>query len=78
MDKSKVISVRVPNEILEKLEKAAENSVYYKKSDFINAGIKLVLAGFEMGQRQQILRFFPQFGDVEDEFVFKYHRGVKR
>ncbi len=78
MEKSKVISVRVPNEVLEKLEKAAENSVYYNKSDFINAGIKLVLAAHERGNTLKVLRFFPQFGDMVDEFVFKYHREVKR
>lgn len=78
MEKSKVVSVRVPNEVLDKLEKAAKNSVYYKKSDFINAGIKLALAACEKGERQKIMRFLPEWGDVVDEFVFKYHREVKR
>ena len=78
MEKSKVISVRVPIEVLEKLEKAAEGSVYYRKSDFINAGINLALAAREKGESQKIMRFLPQFGDVVDEFVFKYHREVKR
>ena len=78
MEKSKVISVRVPIEVLEKLEKAAEGSVYYRKSDFINAGIKLALAAREKGESQKIMRFLPEFGDVVDEFVFKYHREVKR
>lgn len=78
MEKSKVISVRVPSEVLEKLEKTAKGSFYHTKSDFINAGIKLALAAVEKGELQKIMRFLPEFGDVVDEFVFKYHREVKR
>lgn len=78
MDKSKVVSVRVPCKILEEMEKAAKKSIYYNKSDFINAGIKLVLAARKEGKTKELFTFFPEYGDVVDEFVFKYHREVKR
>ena len=77
MEKSKVISVRVPENILAELENVTKNSVYNTKSDFINAGIRLVLAARKEGKGREVLRFHPEFGDVVDEFAFKYHREVK-
>lgn len=78
MEKSKVISVRVPNKVLEELEDVAKNSEFYNKSDFINAGIKLVLVAHKLGKSRDILRFFPEYGDVVDEFKFGYHRDINR
>lgn len=78
MEKSKVVSVRVPEDVLKELEEAAKGSDYYSKSDFINAGIKLALVARKRGKFRDLIHFYPKYGDVVDEFSFKYHREVKR
>ena len=75
MENLKLVSVRIDPRDLEDLDKIVENSSYVKRSDLIQAGIKLYLAAHQMGKGMDVRRFSPRWGDVVDKFEFEYHRG---
>lgn len=74
MEKLKLVSVRVDPRDLDALDEIVNNVRYLKRSDLIQAGIKLYLAAHEKGLGGDVRRFTPRWGDVVDEFTFKYHR----
>lgn len=77
MEKMKLISVRVDPRDLDKLDNCANNLFYRKRSDLIQAAIRLMLAACEKGQAEKVCRFTPRWGDVVDEFRFEFHREHK-
>jgi metal-responsive CopG/Arc/MetJ family transcriptional regulator len=74
MEKLKLVSVRVDPRDLEELDKIVENSSYVKRSDLIQAGIKLYIAAHRMGKGRDVRRFNPRWNDVVDKFEFEFHR----
>lgn len=50
MERTKLVSVRLETETLEKIEKIVEHESYYKRSDVINNLLKAVLDNFDAGQ----------------------------
>lgn len=74
MENLKLVSVRVDPRDLEELDKIVENSSYVKRSDLIQAGIKLYIAAHKMGKGLYARRFNPHWNDVVDKFEFEYHR----
>ena len=74
MEKMKLISVRVDPKDLDKLDQYANNSTYRRRSDLIQAAIRLMLVACEKGKASKVCQFTPQWGDVVDEFKFEYHR----
>lgn len=74
MENMKLISVRVDPKDLDKLDQFANDYRYRKRSDLIQAAIRLMLVACEKGQAEKVCRFTPQWGDVVDEFKFEYHR----
>lgn len=74
MESTKLISVRVPVDVLEAIDKVSKPNTYYKRSDYINAALKLIVEVEKRGLFPKVLRFLPKFGDVIDELSFKYHR----
>lgn len=77
MENLKLISVRVDPKDLAKLEEYANKLFYRKRSDLIQAAIRLMLVACEKGQAEKVCRFTPQWGDVVDEFKFEFHREHK-
>ena len=77
MENLKLISVRVDPCDLDALDKIVNGERYVKRSDLIQAAIKLYLAAHEKGLGEKVQRFLPQWGDVVDEFKFEYHRGPR-
>lgn len=77
MNKSKLVSVRIDEELLKKIDQMAEGGFYFKRSRYIQAGLKLMVELNERGLGRDAIRFCPEFGDVVDEISFKYHRGHK-
>lgn len=75
MENLKGISVRIDPCDLKALDEIVEHDRYVKRSDLIQAAIKLYLAAHEKGLGDKVKRFLPQWGDVVDEFIFEYHRG---
>lgn len=74
MENLKLISVRVDPRDLNDLDEIAKNVSYRKRSDLIQAGIRLIIAAHKQGRSRDILRFYPRYGDVVDKFEFKFHR----
>lgn len=75
MENLKGISVRIDPHDLRVLDEIVKRDRYVKRSDLIQAAIKLYLAAYEKGLDDKVRRFLPQWGDVVDEFIFEYHRG---
>lgn len=74
MENLKLVSVRIDPRDLEDLDKIVEDSSYVKRSDLIQAGIRLYLAAHQQGKGRSIQSFYPRWGDVLDKFEFEYHR----
>lgn len=74
MENLKLVSVRIDPRDLKALDEIVENTSYVKRSDLIQAGIKLYLAAHQMEKGADARRFSPQWGDVVDKFEFEYHR----
>lgn len=74
MKNLKLVSVRIDPRDLEDLDKIVEDSSYVKRSDLIQAGIRLYLAAHKMGKGRDVQRFYPRWGDVLDKFELEYHR----
>lgn len=52
MDKMKVISIRMTDEELQAIDKALTPHSYYKRSDFIRAAVKVLLAANLLGDSE--------------------------
>lgn len=74
MENLKLISVRVDPRDLNDLDEIAKNLSYRKRSDLIQAGIRLIIAAHKQGKSGDALRFYPRYGDVVDKFEFGFHR----
>ena len=77
MEKTKVISVRVPVTLLEDFDKLVERVPYRTRNEVIVALMDMAVAIDSPNQISYICRFLPHWGDVVDEFTFKYHRSHK-
>lgn len=76
MEKTKLISVRVPIDVLEALDRACSRYPYRKRSEYINEALTLILEVDKKGLFEKVIRFHPKFGDVVDEIAFEYHREI--
>lgn len=77
MRKSKLVSVRIDEDLLSSIDSIVNDSVYWNRSAYIQAGLKLMVELNKRGLDRYAIRFCPEFGDVVDEISFKYHRGHK-
>lgn len=75
MEKTKVISVRVPVTLLDDFDKLVERVPYRSRNEVIVALMDMVVAIDRPMQVSHICKFLPHWGDVIDEFTFKYHRS---
>ena len=76
MEKTKLISVRVPIDVLDAIDKACSRYPYRKRSHYITAGMILISEMNKKGLFDKVIRFHPEFGDVVDEISFEYHRKI--
>lgn len=77
MENLKLISVRVDPKQLNQLDDYAKKMCYRRRSDLIQAAIRLMLVACEKGQANKVCQFTPRWGDVVDDFKFEYHRAHK-
>lgn len=75
MKGTKLVSVRLPEGLVKQLDKFGEDC--RSRSTLIYAGCNLILEAAKRGKAWNAIRFSPEFGDVVDEFEFKYHREHK-
>lgn len=74
MENLKLVSVRIDPRDLSALDEIVKSERYVKRSDLIQASIKLYLAAHKEGLGRDVRRFSPRWGDVVDKFIFEYHR----
>lgn len=74
MENLKLVSVRIDPRDLEELDAIVQGESYVKRSDLIQAGIKLCIAAHRMGKGRDVRRFNPRWNDVVDKFEFEFHR----
>ena len=74
---TKLVSVRLDEENLRTIDIAARKESWRKRSDFVNAAIRFMAWAIENRKQEKLMSFFPEFGDVMDEFTMSYHRQHK-
>ena len=77
MNETKLISVRVPADVLKKLDLLAAKFDYYKRSDLINASIRLMVVYDTSQFARKALKFWPEFCDKLEKLELEYHREHK-
>lgn len=77
MKSTKLVSIRLDEDDLKIIDEAAKNNGYHKRSDYINAAVRLMAWAIKNGKADVISKFYPQFGDVVDQFKLRYHRGFR-
>lgn len=77
MEKTKLISVRVPVDVLEAIDETCSRYPYRKRTDYIIAALSLIVEVNKKGLFDKVIRFHPEYGDVVDELSFEYHRERK-
>lgn len=78
MEKLKIVSVRLSDSEIAKLDRAADSLHYYKRSDIIRAAVRLATSEEFKPLLGQLVRFHPEFGDKIEEVTFKTgkkHKG---
>lgn len=78
MENLKLVSVRLDPRDLEIIDKECRRSMWRKRSSYISQAVALMAALIKDGRAKKVLSFYPQYGDVIDEFVLKYHREVRK
>lgn len=78
MENAKLVSVRIPADLLREVDAICAKYETFSRTDLIVAGLRFVTTKKGLENLRYLMRFHPQFGDVVDEFTFKYHREVKR
>ena len=78
MENAKLVSVRIPADLLKEVDKICEEEWYCRRTALIVAGLRFITCAKGRVSYRNLVLFHPEFGDVVDEFVFKYHREVKR
>lgn len=78
MKAAKLVSVRLDEEDLKIIDEAASVLDYRKRSDYIQAAVRLMAWAIKNSQQLKILRFYPNYGDVVDKFELTYCRAGRR
>lgn len=78
MEYLKLVSVRLDPRDLEIIDKECRAIGYRKRSTYICQAVRLMAALIKANQEQKVISFHPQYGDVIDEFILKYHQEVRK
>lgn len=76
MAKSKLVSVRIDEELLAKIDAIALREKYYSRSSMIEAGLQMIVAGEKNPQVRKPWMFHPRWDEIT-EFVFQFRRMAK-
>ena len=75
MGKSKLVSVRIAEDLLAKVDAIAAKERYCSRTSMIEAGLQMIVEVEKHDQVQKPWRFQPRWDEIT-EFVFKYRRKV--
>lgn len=74
---TKLISVRIDEDFLAKIDAYCDRSDYRKRSDVINAAVRLLATAGDDKFIAKVCTYWPQYGDVIDKLELEYHREHK-
>ena len=77
MNGTKLVSVRIDEDVLAKIDQLANKSTYHKRSDIINGALRMIAYSEGSKMSEKACKFWPQYGDVIDKFEFEFHREHK-
>lgn len=75
MEKTKVVTFRIEESMLEKVDEIAKKLRYYKRSNVIEAGLKMMIALDEAGLSGRALSYHPRFDEIT-KLQFEIRRKV--
>ena len=75
MEKTKVVTFRIEESQLEKIDEIVKAHRYYKRSNVIESGLRMVFALEEKGLLGRLLSFHPRYDDVT-KLEFEVRRKV--
>ena len=76
MAKSTVITFRCEEDLLEQIDDLVKKHHYYKRSQFIQAGLQLMIELDKKGLAGKALSYYPDYDEVV-EINFERRRKVK-
>lgn len=76
MEKMKLVSIRIPEDELNELDRLAGHLSYYDRSELIRAAVRVLIGCHKFVGLRRFVGFFPRWGDKVDSFEFTYHREV--
>lgn len=76
MAKSTVITFRCEEDLLEQIDALVKKHHYYKRSQFIQAGLQLMIELDKKGLAGKALSYYPDYDEVVD-INFERKRKVK-
>lgn len=76
MEKTILVSVRVPESMVNELDRIAAEKHYYKRSTLIHLAIRFLLLCEKHGLLSKILSYNPYYLKV-DKLEFEYHHEHK-
>lgn len=77
MEKTKVVTFRIEESMLEKIDEIVKAHRYYKRSSVIESGLNMVFALEEKGLLGRLLSYHPRYDDVT-KLEFEVRRKVDR
>lgn len=77
MNKTKVISVRINEQLLTQIDEKISHVTFWKRNDLICGLLRIANQVARTSQLEKFCSFYPEHGDVLDKFEFKYHREHK-
>lgn len=77
MDKTKVVTFRIEESKLEKIDEIVKAHRYYKRSNVIESGLNMVFALEEKGLLGRLLTYHPRYDDIA-KLEFEVRRKVLR
>lgn len=77
MSRSKLVSVRIDEELLAEIDDLVGRVEWYTRSSYIEAGLKVMVELAKKGLDRKAVQYYPKYGDVLDSIDFKYHREHK-
>ena len=72
-----IVSVRLNPDDIAEIDRWCSDVGLYKRSEVIQAAVRLALVMIRLGLIRKALKFYPMYGDVVDKLEFEYHRDIK-
>lgn len=76
MKKTKVVTFRIEEDMLNEIDQITSRHGWYKRSSIIEAGLQIMVELEKRGLARQALSYRPKWDEI-DTLEFKMHRKVR-